>query len=94
MSISVVTEYEPVWPSGKVSRRASARFRFGSPLSSKGCGLWTLSSGHYLVTLSLTIKETLKWLLSLPICKCRSHFGGDRQCSDRYIISLFPHLRP
>ena len=28
--------------SGLVSRRASARFRFGSPFR-KGCGLWRLS---------------------------------------------------
>ena len=36
---------------------------FGSPLSSKSCGLWTLLS----VTLSLTVNETLKRLSALAI---------------------------
>ena len=38
------------------------RIRFGSPFSSK-----VVVCGHCLVTLSLTINETLKWLLPLPI---------------------------
>ena len=46
--------------------------------------------GHRLVTLSLTINETLKWLSSLPILMQESFWW--RQCSDRYIISLSPHL--
>ena len=45
-----------------VSRRTSVRYRFGSHFSSKL--LWFVDS---LVTLSLTIDETLKWLSSLPI---------------------------
>ena len=52
---------EPVWPSGMVlvrlvSRRTSVRIRFGS-FSSK-----VVVCGHCLVTLSITINETLKWL--------------------------------
>ena len=47
-----------------VSRRTSVRFRLGSPFSSKR--LWFVC-GHCLVTLSLTITATLKWLSSLPI---------------------------
>ena len=43
--------------------KASARFRFGSPFSSKR--LWFVDT--VFVTLSLTINETLKWLSSLPI---------------------------
>ena len=47
--------------------------------------------GHSLVvTLSLTTNETLKWLSSLPIFMQESFWWW--QCSDRYILSLFPHL--
>ena len=35
--------------------------------------------------------ETLKWLSSLPILMQNSFWWW--QCSDRYIISLFPHLQ-
>ena len=45
-----------------VSGRTSVQYRFGSPFSSK-----VVVCGHGLVTLSLTINETLKWLSSLPI---------------------------
>ena len=45
-----------------VSERISVRYRFGTPFSSK-----VVVCGHGLVTLSLTINETLKWLPSLPI---------------------------
>ena len=41
------------------------------------------------MTLSITT-ETLKWLSSLPILMQESFWWW--QCSDRYIISLFPHL--
>ena len=63
---------EPVWPSGKallrlVSGRTSVRYRFGSPFSSK-----VVVCGHCLVTLSLTVNETLKWLSSLPILMQKS----------------------
>ena len=44
-----------------VSKGTSVRIRFGSHLSSK-----VVVCGHCLVTLSLTINETLKWLSSLP----------------------------
>ena len=47
-------------------------------------------NGHCLVTLSLTINETLKWLSLLPILMQESFWW--RQCSDGSIISLFPHL--
>ena len=46
---------------GLVSRRTSVQFRFGSSLSSK-----VVVCGHCPVTLSLTIKETLKRPSSLP----------------------------
>ena len=46
--------------------------------------------GHRLVTLSLTINETLKYLSSLPSLMQESFWW--RQCNDRYIIALFPHL--
>ena len=42
--------------------------------------------GHGLVTLSLTINETLKWLSSLPILMQKSFWWW--QCSDRYIYTL------
>ena len=48
--------------------------------------------GHCLVTLYLTINETLKCLSSLPVLMQESFRW--RRCSDGYIISLFPHLRP
>ena len=57
---------EPVWPSSKallrlVSRGTSVQIRFGSSFSSK-----VVVCSHCLVTLSLTIYETLKRLSSLP----------------------------
>ena len=45
-----------------VSRGTLVRTCFSSPFSSK-----IVVCGHCLVTLSLTINETLKWFLSLPI---------------------------
>ena len=81
---------DPVWPGGKAlgfcwSRGTSVRIRFGSPFSSKVV-VW----GHCLVTLSLTINETSKWLSSLPTLMQESFWWW--QCSDRYIISFSPHL--
>ena len=67
-----------------VSGGTSVRTCFGSPFSSK------VVCGYCLATLSLTINETLKWLSSLPILMQKSFWW--RQCSDRYIISLSPHL--
>ena len=46
---------------------------------------------NWLVTLSLTIDETLKCLSLLPILMQESFWWW--QCSDRYIISLFAPLR-
>ena len=46
--------------------------------------------GHCLVTLSLTINETLKWLSLLPILRQKSFWWW--QCSNRYIICLFAPL--
>ena len=56
---------EPVWPSGKAVgwKAEGPRFSTASALLSLE-KLWFVDS---LVTLFLTIKETLKWLSSLPI---------------------------
>ena len=65
---------EPVWPSGRAVgwKAEGPRFESASALLSlQRLWLWT-----QLVTLSLTINETLKWLSSLPTL-CRSHSGGD-----------------
>ena len=51
----------------------------------KRCGLWTLSCDFVPHNY-----ETLKWLSSLPILMQESFWWW--QCSDRYIISLFPRL--
>ena len=49
--------------------------------------------GHCPVTLSITSTETLKWLSSLPTLMQESFWW--RQCSDRYIISVFtPTFKP
>ena len=60
-----ISASDPVGPSGKalvrlVSRGTSIRIRFGSSFS-----LEIVVSGHCLVTLSLTMTETLKWPSSL-----------------------------
>ena len=57
-----------------ISRGTSVRIRFGSPFSSTA-----VVCGHCLVTLSLTINQTVKWLSSLPTLMHES-------------FSLFPHL--
>ena len=67
-------------------RLTSVRICFGSPFSSE-----IVVCGHCLVTLSLTVNETLKWLSSLPTITQKSFWWW--QCSERYIISLSPHLR-
>ena len=94
--ISVITTSpsfysEPVWPSGKalgrlVSGRTSVRYRFGSPFSSKR--LWFLDTVLWLWPSLPT--EISKWLSSLPILMHRSFWWW--QYSDRYMISLSPHL--
>ena len=67
-----------------VSRGTSVRIRFGWPFSSK-----PVVCGHCLiVTLSLTINDTLKCLSSLPILMQESFWWW--QCSDT-IIYLSPH---
>ena len=53
---------EPSWPSGKAEG-----LRLDSSSAVLSLPEKVLVCGHCLVTLSLTINETLKWLLSLPI---------------------------
>ena len=65
-----------------VSRRTLVQIHIGSPFSSK-----VMACGHCLVTLPLTINETLKWLSSLPILMQESFWWW--QCSDRYKYSSF-----
>ena len=60
--------------------------RFGSPFSSER--LWFVDTVLWLCPSLPT--ETLKWLSSLPILMQKSFWWW--QCSDRYILSLFPHL--
>ena len=75
---------EPVWPSGKASKQkdlGSIPLRLLSVSPLKGCGL--------IVTLSMTINETLKWLSPLPILM-QNHSGGDSVALG--IASLFLHL--
>ena len=69
-----------------VSRRMLVWYRFSSPFSSKR--LWFVNAVLWLCPSLPT--ETLKWLSSLPILMQVSFWWW--QCSDRYIISLFPHL--
>ena len=68
-----------------VSGRTSVRYRFGSPFSSKR--LWFVDIVLWLCPSLPT--ETWKWLSSPPILTQESFWWW--QCSDRYIISLFPH---
>ena len=70
-----------------VSRGTSFRIRFGSPFSSK-----VVVCGPRLVTLSLTIYETLKWLSSLPILMQESFWWW--QCSYTYVYILPLHPPP
>ena len=55
------------------------------PSQSQCCSLWKLSCDFVPHNY-----ETLKWLSSLPTLMQESFWW--RQCSDRYIISLFPRL--
>ena len=74
-----------------VRRWAGKKRDFGSnPLQLSFLFKKVVVCGHCLVTLSLTINETLKWLSSLPTLMQKSFWW--RQCSGRYIISLCPHL--
>ena len=70
---------------GLVSRGNFVWICFTSPFYSIA-----VVSGHCLVILSLTINEIFKWLSSWPILLQKSFWWW--QCSDTYIISLFPHL--
>ena len=69
-----------------VSGRTSVLYRFGSHFSSKR--LWFVDTVLWLCPSLPT--ETLKWLSSLPILMQETFWWW--QCSDRYIISLSPHL--
>ena len=69
-----------------VSGRTSVRYRFGSPFSSTVTRLWFVDTVLWLCP-SL---PTLKWLSSLPILMQESFWWWQR--SDKYIISLSPHL--
>ena len=74
------------WGVRLVSGRTSVRYRFGCPLSSER--LWFVDTVLWLCPSLPT--ETLKWLSSLPILMQEPFWWW--QCSDRYIISLFPYL--
>ena len=78
--------WAPVPNKPMVSGRTSVRHRFGSPFSSKR--LWFVDTVLWLCPSLPT--ETLKWLSSLPILMQKSFRWW--QCSDRYILSLSPHL--
>ena len=68
-----------------VGCRSTSQHRFGSPFSSK-----VVVCGHCLVTLPLTINETLKWFSSVT-----AYLNAGVILvvpSDRYLISLFPYL--
>ena len=90
LSLSLLRESRDLVLTSLVSRRILARFRFSSPfrLFKK-----VAVCGDCLVTLSLTINETLKWLSSLHILIKESLWWW-WECSDRYVIFLFPHLHP
>ena len=71
-----------------VNRGTSVRIRFGSPFSSE-----KLLYVDCLVTLSLTINETLKWFSHrCPLSLMQESFWWWQCSSDRYTISLFLHL--
>ena len=57
---------EPVWRSGKQKALGSIPLRLSFLIKK------VMVCGHCLVTLSLTINETLKWLSSLPILMQKS----------------------
>ena len=80
------------WPNKEKAGKAGKRKDLGSiPLRLPFLFKKVVVCGHCLVTLSITsATETLKWLSSLPILMQESFWWW--QCSDRYIISLFPHL--
>ena len=67
-----------------VNRRASVRFHFGAPLSSK-----VVVCGHCLVTLSLTANETLRRLSALPILM-QDYTQSGGECAVLGIASLPP----
>ena len=72
-------------------QRAGLAEQYGIRLVSRGTSVWNwIHFEHCLVTLSLTINETLKWLSSLPISMQESFWWW--QCSDRYNSLTLPHL--
>ena len=58
---------EPRWPSGKAVRLISRKDLGSIPLRLSFLFKKVVVCGHCLVTLSLAVNETLKWLSSLPI---------------------------
>ena len=68
-----------------VSRRPSVGFRVGCPFSAE-----VVACGHSLVTLPLTVNETLKRLSSLPILMHGNRSGGDGVGLGT--VYVFPHL--
>ena len=75
----------------RYSREAAKQKDLGStPLRLSSVFKQLVICRHCLVTLSLTVNETLKWLSSLPSLMQELFWWW--QCSDRYIISLFRHL--
>ena len=76
----------PLWMNCLQQWRTLVRYHFGSPFSSKR--LWFVDTVLWLCPSLPT--ETLKWISSLPILMQESFWWW--QCSDRYIISLIPHL--
>ena len=75
---------KPVWPSGKEAGKQKGLGVI--PLLLSFLFKKVVVCGHCLVTLSLIINETLKWISSLPILIQESFWWW--KCSDRYIISL------
>ena len=77
---------EPVWPSGSKALKDLGSMPLLLSFSSER--LWFVGTVLWLCPSLPT--ETLKWLSSLPIFMQKSFWWW--QCSDRYIISLSPHL--
>ena len=84
---------EPVWPSGKaLGWQVGSSIDSASALPPLHLFEKVVVCGHCLVTLSLTINETLKRLSFVPVLMQKSFWWW--QCSNNYIISLFPTSIP
>ena len=79
---------ELVWHSGK-ALAGKQRDVGSNPLRLSFLFKGVVVCGHCLLTSSLTINETLKWLSPLPIL-LQNHCGGDSGAL--VTASLFPHL--